>query len=71
MRMAQSIPRGEPRLGARLLARFRRRGADAEPATSRGKPVTEETLRRLATGGPWESDDEFQEFLDTVAKSRS
>ena len=34
------------------------------------KPLTRERLNELGTGGPWESDEEFEEYLAAIYDSR-
>ena len=46
--------------------RYRRRGERYQP----GQPLTREDLEELGTGGPWESDDEFDEWLETLVELR-
>jgi hypothetical protein len=35
------------------------------------RPLTQEQLRALGTDDPWESDEEFDQFLADLAESRS
>ncbi len=34
------------------------------------KPLTRELIEQLGTGGPWESDEEFEEFLRFTYENR-
>jgi hypothetical protein len=45
----------------RLEVRLRARGV---------KPLTRERLKELGTGGPWESDEEFEEYLAAIYDAR-
>jgi hypothetical protein len=63
--MADPAPKGRPRTRQRAAAKSR-------PEKKRiTEPLTPECIRELGTGGPWESDEEFKEFLDDLSESRS
>jgi hypothetical protein len=53
----------------RLLRRREKQRASAKPLL-RGRPLTAETIKELGDGGPWDSDEEFEEFLATLQRSR-
>jgi hypothetical protein len=42
-----------------------------ERAIARGiQPMTAERLKEIGTGGPWESDEEFEEYLTSIYEQR-
>lgn len=47
-----------------------RRRLDEQIRTKGIKPLTRERLNEIATGGPWESDEEFEEYLAFVNAHR-
>jgi hypothetical protein len=53
----------------RRLRRREKLRANPEPAL-RGRPLTAEILEELGNGGPWDSDEEFEEFLAALQRSR-
>jgi hypothetical protein len=69
--MAQSAPHDERREPQRRVERPRASRSTPEPASIRGKPLTDEVIGQLGNGGPWDSDQDFEEFIDKVAHARS
>ena len=61
--MSQPQPKAGP---ARPQRRFRTPGQKYEA----GQPLTREDLKELGDGGPWESDEEFTEWLEALAELR-
>ena len=48
----------------------RRRRLEEQIRAKGIKPLTRERLKELGTGGPWESDEEFEEYLTAIYDSR-
>jgi hypothetical protein len=48
----------------------RRRRLEERLRTVGVKPLTRERLRELGTGGPWESDEEFEAYLAAIYDAR-
>jgi hypothetical protein len=48
----------------------RRRKLEERLRAAGVKPLTRERLRELGTGGPWESDEEFEEYLAAIYDAR-
>jgi hypothetical protein len=48
----------------------RRRRLDEQIRAKGIKPLTRERLKELGTGGPWESDEEFEEYLAAIYDAR-
>ena len=53
----------------RLFRRREKQRKSAQPSP-RGRPLTAEMIEQLGDGGPWDSDEEFEEFLATLQRSR-
>jgi hypothetical protein len=53
----------------RLLRRREKQRESAQPSP-RGGPLTAEMIEQLGDGGPWDSDEEFEEFLETLQRGR-
>jgi hypothetical protein len=62
--MAESAPKGKR---APQRAATSRRPAQADVIT---EPLTVELIDELGTGGPWQSDDEFERWMDVLADAR-
>jgi hypothetical protein len=63
--MAESAPRGKR--AAQRAATSRRRPAEPDVIT---EPLTAELIDELGSGGPWQSDDEFERWMDILADAR-
>jgi hypothetical protein len=63
--MAEPAPRGKK--GAQRAGTPRHRPAEAEVITG---PLTAELIDELGSGGPWQSDDEFERWMDILADAR-
>ena len=63
--MAESAPKGKR--AAQRPATSRRRPAQADVIT---EPLTAELIDELGSGGPWQSDDEFERWMDILADAR-
>jgi hypothetical protein len=48
----------------------RRRRLEERLRAAGVKPLTRERLKELGTGGPWESDEEFEAYLAGIYDSR-
>lgn len=53
----------------RLLRRREKQRVSAKPSP-RGGPLTTKMIEQLGDGGPWDSDEEFEEFLVTLQRGR-
>jgi hypothetical protein len=63
--MAEPAPKGKK--GAQRAAASRHRPTEAEVIT---EPLTAELIDDLGSGGPWQSDDEFERWMDILADAR-
>jgi hypothetical protein len=60
--VSQTAPRPDPQ----AQQRFRAKGHKYQP----GQPLTREDLAELGDGGPWESDEEFADWLADLRRLR-
>jgi hypothetical protein len=68
--VARRAHQEEPAAASKRLLRTREKlRASAEPAL-RGRPLTAEIIEELGDGGPWDSDEEFEEFLAALQRGR-
>lgn len=63
--MADPAPKGKR--GMSRAARSRDRSAEAGLIT---EPLTAELIDELGSGGPWQSDDEFERWMDILTDAR-
>ena len=63
--MADPAPKGKKRVVP--AAASRHHPAEAEVIT---EPLTAELIDELGSGGPWQSDDEFEQWMDVLADAR-
>ena len=63
--MADPAPKGKK--GVSQASQSRHHPADADVIT---EPLTAELIDELGTGGPWQSDDEFEQWMNILAEVR-